>query len=247
MQTESIPVGTQTPESPARSGSSLDRFRAGIWRGLLLALALSAVLFYVGSTTGYLVVTLGEFPALVELWHWMHDNLRSSLLPFVLVLLWFVHSLQRLGSELGAASPTYARVYQLDRRCDVLVGLFFGIGVIWTAIGMRSALIGALGDLDAQSAARLGAFGVLQALVEQGILLALSTTIVGGIGGYLMRIVKLLSVGGVLDRFYSGLNTRQSEAVLERLDAIEIAVRELNAAVPGTADRPRSTTGGPEA
>ena len=68
---------------------------------------------------------------------------------------------------------------------------------------------------------------MLQALVDQGILLALSTTIVGGIGGYLMRIAKLLRLGPLLDAFYTRLNSEHSDAVLARLEAIERAVLDL--------------------
>ena len=60
MQTETVPVEA--------AASSLGRFRAGVWRGLAIALVLSLTLLYVGSMTGYLVITVGEFPALVELW-----------------------------------------------------------------------------------------------------------------------------------------------------------------------------------
>jgi len=128
----------------------------------------------------------------------------------------------------GLAPPaaTYEQIYRLDKRLDLLIGLFFGIGVIWTAIGMRSALIGALGGLDAESAARLGAFGVLQAMVDEGILLALSTTIVGGIGGYLMRLLKMGYLGTPLDGFYAQLSSRSERDVLLRLQAIEQAIRE---------------------
>ena len=62
--------------------------------------------------------------------------------------------------------------------------LFFGIGVIWTAIGMRSALIVGLSDLDSAMAAQLGSFEILRRLIQGGILLALSTTIFGAVGGY---------------------------------------------------------------
>jgi hypothetical protein len=82
----------------------------------------------------------------------------------------------------------------------VWTSLFFGIGVIWTAIGMRSALIHGLGDPGAATAG--DAARVLERLVDGGILLALSTTIFGGIGGYLMRVAKVLTVGTDLRRYY---------------------------------------------
>ena len=53
-----------------------------------------------------------------------------------------------------------------SHEVDIWINLFFGIGVIWTAIGMRGALLEGLGDLNSQSAARLGAFSILQRLVD---------------------------------------------------------------------------------
>lgn len=212
-----------TPE--AKSGLASD-FRAGLVRGVWISALLSVLLLYLASMSGVVQVTLARYPDFVELWYWTYNNLRTSVVPFVLVLAWFGFSLVKLRSTLNLPAPTYELVYRLDKRIDLLVGLFFGIGVIWTAIGMRSALIGALGGLDAESAARLGAFGVLQAMVDEGILLALSTTIVGGIGGYLMRLVKMGYLGTPLDSFYAQLNTRSENEVLLRLQAIEQAIRD---------------------
>lgn len=206
--------------SPARN------FRAGLVRGVVVSALLALLLLYLASMTGVVQVTLARSPNLVELWYWTYDNLRTSVVPFVLVLVWFGYCLTKLRSVLKVPFATYELVYRLDKRLDLLIGLFFGIGVIWTAIGMRSALIGALGGLDAESAARLGAFGVLQAMVDEGILLALSTTIVGGIGGYLMRLVKMGYLGTPLDSFYAQLSTRSENEVLQRLQAIEQAIRD---------------------
>ena len=93
-----------------------------------------------------------------------------------------------------------ALVMRREQLLDLCASLFFGIGVIWTAIGMRGALLFALGDTS-QVTADSG-MAVLQRLVEGGILLALSTTIVGGIGGYLMRAGKQLLYGRQLAALY---------------------------------------------
>ncbi len=85
------------------------------------------------------------------------------------------------------------QIVQLDHLTDIWTTLFFGTGVIWTAIGMRSALIFALGDRDA--ALQQGAFAMLERMIDGGILLALSTTIFGGVGGYVMRVYKTISLG----------------------------------------------------
>ena len=49
-------------------------------------------------------------------------------------------------------------------------------------------------------ASRLGAWGILRRLVDNGILIALWTTIVAGAGGYLMRLAKYLFLGPRLNR-----------------------------------------------
>ena len=212
-------------QAPPQQSPGQD-FRSGLLRGVAISGLLAMLLLYLASMTGMVQVTLARSPDLVEFWYWTYNNLRSSVVPFILVLAWFSYSLATLRSTLALPSPGYEQIFRLDKRLDLLIGLFFGIGVIWTAIGMRSALIGALGGLDAEAAARLGAFGVLQAMVDEGILLALSTTIVGGIGGYLMRLVKMGFVGARLDGFYAGLSARSEDAVLARLSAIEQAIRE---------------------
>ena len=110
-------------------------------------------------------------------------------------------------------------IIQLDHLTDIWTTLFFGTGVIWTAIGMRSALLFALGEPDATLQA--GAFAVLQRLVDGGILLALSTTIFGGIGGYLLRVYKSMAIGGMLQERYdtaARADTSDMKASLRRIE-----------------------------
>ena len=99
--------------------------------------------------------------------------------------------------------------------------------MIWTAIGMRGALLEGLGNLNAHSAAKLGAFSILQRLVDGGILLALSTTIVGAVGGYLLRLVKSLAVGTQVRAYYSRLANQQADAVNAVLKSIDAQLNQL--------------------
>lgn len=209
------------------------RFWRGLAAGFAISLTSGIAMLYWASASGLLLISVPRAPAVVDIWYWSYDNLRWSVVPFIAVLIWFFTTLQRLGAELGRSEPALQRVQKFDRQSDLQAVLFFGVGVIWTAIGLRSALLGALGDLDAAGAARLGAFHVLQRLVDEGILLALTTTIVGGIGGYLMRVTKSLRVGMRLDLFYESLRERDAREILERLEAIEAAVRRLGDR-PGT-------------
>ena len=108
-------------------------------------------------------------------------------------------------------------VGQADHLSDVWTSVFFGVGVIWTAIGMRGALVQALaGDADPG-----GGVEVLERMVDGGILLALSTTIFGGVGGYLMRVWKTLTVGSELKRYYEREQRRDLTAIRISLSAIE--------------------------
>jgi hypothetical protein len=150
---------------------------------------------------------------------WLSANLGNAIWLFLLVLGAYAVHLGRLRDLLGAA-PSVRQVVQLDQLIDVWAHVFVGIGVIWTAIGMRSALQAALGNPDA--AFTDTASDVLQRLVDGGILLALSTTIVGGIGGYLMRLGKTLYLGAALQAFYEDVNhadLRVLVATVNRLEA----------------------------
>ena len=58
-------------------------------------------------------------------------------------------------------------------------------------------------------------------MIDGGILLALSTTIFGGIGGYCMRVWKAVAVGGDLKRYYDADARRDLSALRVSVSAIE--------------------------
>ncbi len=175
----------------------------GFFNGVLLGMTLS---FMAGLVAVYLLTVLGiisvsvlEVPRVQLVFEWSRRNLGLSVLPFAITLGLYIRSLRMLQHWLDDnRSPD--EISQLEHLNDVWTSLFFGIGVIWTAIGMRSALLFALGDPDV--AAQAGAYAVLQRLVDGGILTALTTTIVGGIGGYMMRVTKSSLLGTRLSRYY---------------------------------------------
>ncbi|HSG88305.1 MAG TPA: hypothetical protein VLA56_03780 [Pseudomonadales bacterium] len=154
---------------------------------------------------------------------WIIANLGHSVWVFAVVLVLWAANLERLHHRLarpGEAHATDARsVAALDQLSDVWIHLFVGIGVIWTAIGMRGALQVTLGDPDATLSD--GAGSVLRGLVDGGILLALTTTIVGGIGGYLMRLAKTLWVGPALHAHYDAEQVRELRELIETTRRIE--------------------------
>lgn len=149
---------------------------------------------------------------------WIRANLGHAAWLFAAVLLLYVHNLVSLRSQLSC-NAALDDVAMLDQLSDVWIHLFIGIGVIWTAIGMRAALQAALAD--PQDALADTAGSVLQKLVDGGILLALTTTIVGGVGGYLMRLAKTLCVGRQLHARYRAAEHREMRALLHSVARIE--------------------------
>ena len=131
---------------------------------------------------------------------WLEINLGAAVWPFLLVLLFFIGNLVQLYSALNGGGRA-KDIAEFDQLTDVWISLFVGIGVVWTAIGMQFALQSALpSDV---SDASTSAAGVLKKLVDGGVSLALTTTIVGAIGGYLMRLTKTLALGADLHAFYA--------------------------------------------
>lgn len=188
------------------------------WGGVIgFALMLAPVLWLgVDSTVGLYSRTA---PWLYQWWQLIGRNLQGSVLPFVVVLGAYALQLQQLRALLGAGDPALVRVVRHEQLLDLCANLFFGIGVIWTAIGMRDALLYALGD-PAVTATQ-GAFAILQRMVDGGILLALSTTIVGGVGGYLMRALKSISLGEAINDVYMRASQQPAEQNLATLQRIE--------------------------
>jgi hypothetical protein len=149
---------------------------------------------------------------------WAYTNLGSSIPVFAVLLLAFFVTLGRLRRSLDSGKAVN-QVVQLDHLTDIWTTLFFGTGVIWTAIGMRSALIYALGDREI--ALQQGAFAMLERMIDGGILLALSTTIFGGVGGYLMRVYKAVTLGAQLQDCYDRAARADTSEMRESLQRIE--------------------------
>ena len=194
-------------------------FTVGLAWGLVIgfALMLTPVLWLGTSATGQLYSNLAS--GLHHLWAVASENLQGSMLPFVIVLFFYFQQLYKLHRLLAVPPPDIDLVLRHEQLLDLCANLFFGIGVIWTAIGMRNALLHALGDPEA--AAAEGAFTMLQRLVDGGILLALSTTIVGGVGGYLMRAAKSIFVGRAMNALYIRTTQQPEEENLAALGRIE--------------------------
>lgn len=197
---------------------SVDGFLKGLAAGALGSLIGSGALLYALSRTQFVSFSNGFTPDVSHWFDWATSNLGSSIPVFTILILAFGITLGRLRVKLETGRPTN-EIVQLDHLVDIWTTLFFGTGVIWTAIGMRSALIFALGDPDEM--VQQGAFAVLERLVDGGIMLALSTTIFGGIGGYIMRVYKSVTLGTLLQQHYdhaARVDTANMSNTLERIE-----------------------------
>lgn len=208
-----------------------EHFLEGLTTGIFGSAAGAGALLYILQRNELVSFSI-ERISIVRPWlDWVYNNLGLSIPVFAAVLIAYFFSLARLRSYLSSGRPV-TEIVQLDHLTDIWTTLFFGTGVIWTAIGMRSALIFALGN--SESVIQLGAFAMLERMVDGGILLALSTTIFGGIGGYLMRIYKAMSLGTLLQQKYDQAARVDTSNMRESLQRIEqhLAKSESVSAAP---------------
>ena len=202
---------------------SRKNFLQGMLAGLTGTLVGGAAFVYVLARAE--LIELGETAiSSPDAWlDWAYTNLGSSIPVFALLLIAFFVTLGRLRRYLDE-NRAVNQIVQLDHLTDTWTTLFMGTGVIWTAIGMRSALLFALGDREL--AISQGAFAMLERMIDGGILLALSTTIFGGIGGYLMRVYKTVSLGAELQRRYDLAARADTSQMRESLSRIEKSLRK---------------------
>ncbi len=166
-------------------------------QGLILGLVLAGVVVTLALMAGFLSF-INRFPALSAYISLTWDTMGSSVIWFFLDLCLYLVSMFRLRQMLKAREEVKTSYWY--RLNEYSINLFFGIGVIYTAIGMQSALSNSLSGLDEQSAAALGAWGILRHLINGGILTALMTTIVGGVGGYALRLTRQIFLGNLIEQ-----------------------------------------------
>ena len=109
----------------------------GFFNGLLLGMTLSfmtgLVVLYLLTMLGIISVSILEVPQIQLLLEWLQYNLGLSIVPFGITLGLYVHSLRMMQQGLHDKRPP-DEISQLEHLNDVWTSLFFGIGVIWTAI-----------------------------------------------------------------------------------------------------------------
>ena len=199
------------------------QFLQGMLAGAFGTLMGGAALLYTLARLDLIHLPDTSISAPGEWLEWAYTNLGSSIPVFAVLLFAFFITLGRLRSCLDEHKPVN-QVVQLDHLTEIWTTLFFGTGVIWTAIGMRSALIYALGDRDV--ALQQGAFAMLERMIDGGILLALSTTIFGGVGGYLMRVYKTITLGARLQHCYDRAARADTSEMRDSLQRIELHLTE---------------------
>jgi len=126
--------------------------RSGFLEGLTAGMFGSAVgtsaVLYLLRQQQLVSFSADSLPNLKPWLEWAYANLGSSIPVFAGLLIAFFFTFSRLRRSVGDERPVN-EIVQLDHMTDIWTTLFFGTGVIWTAIGMRSALLFALGDPDA--------------------------------------------------------------------------------------------------
>jgi hypothetical protein len=201
------------------------RFLQGVTAGAFGSFVGAAALLYVLAKVRVISFDSSHDNGVSHWMDWAYTNLGSSIPVFAVLLIAFFVTVRRLRQHLDNARP-FNEIVQLDHLTDIWTTLFFGTGVIWTAIGMRSALLFALGD---QEGLHDGASEVLKRMVDGGILLALSTTIFGGVGGYLMRVYKSVTLGSALQHCYDLAARAETSQMRDTLHRIEDHLKNKDA------------------
>lgn len=206
-----------------RSGS-----RSAVFLVALMTILLSAGILVLLSQLGMIAFTGAGW--IVNALNLLSGYLGYSVLFFIPVFLgyglFFVllrMSILRFRSE----PEQIENIRFYNAGTEIFITLSFAIGVLFTAWGLQNALVSALGDVSEEEAGRLGAWGILKQLVENGFLVAFWTTIVGGASGYLMRLVKFLSLGRELGRLSGWQRDQERKALFETLDAIKLHLERI--------------------
>lgn len=188
--------------------------------GILTGAILTFIMLYLLNLGGWVILTGSPGSWSMLALDWIYSNLGLSILPFTIVGAIYIKELLRLRNLLKTPDTSIEEIEDAESKLSLMIVVFIGIGVIWTAIGMRGALLHALNNMDAQTASGRGAWYILTRMVDGGILLALSTTIFGGIGGFCMRIIKTWTIGAELSSFYQYKYSQPAEEVRILLEEI---------------------------
>ena len=131
----------------------------------------------------------------------IHHHLRFSIVPFTALLVLYGYLVIDIRRMLKQQRVELFRLTYRDRLLNLTVSSFFGVGVIFTAVGIEGALFEALAGFNPTAGGPAQTpWTLLERLVNGGLVMALSTTIFGGVCGYTLRMLKLLLIGSQWDR-----------------------------------------------
>lgn len=175
-----------------------------IFIAVLLSFFWTGLFLVAGIFNGWITITVSD-SWLMNPFAFMYRHLRMSVVPFGLLLLLYAYLVMQIRQGLASGKTDLSRLCYLDRLLNCTIAAFFGVGVIWTAIGMETALVQALDGVrdhgGSAAAAGISAWTMLERLVNGGLLLALSTTVFGGVCGYVLRLLKIMLIGSAWDRY----------------------------------------------
>lgn len=166
-----------------------------------LSLCWCGILLWAGITSD-LVTISPDYQIFTDAYRLLFRHLRYSVIPFALLIIIFQILILKMRLKMDSPDARISEITFLDRLLNVVISAFFGVGIIWTAIGMETALMNSLeGMLDMDTAnPGISAMGLLDRLVNGGLLFALSTTVFGGACGYLLKIFKIIYIGKQWDQ-----------------------------------------------
>jgi hypothetical protein len=163
------------------------------------------IIFFQGLILGFISALIGTFiiesnkiyfnTFLLQSSQWLDVNLGYSFVFFLLIILLYIYIWLGIKQQLNEPKhENWNQIVHKEQLLEMLTSLAFGVGVIWTAIGMREALMVVFSTDSINNFDSDGAFGMLERLINGGIITALTSTVVGGAIGYFLRIFKMITL-----------------------------------------------------
>lgn len=149
---------------------------------------------------------------------WTERNLGASIGAFLLVGILYVRALCVARGRIRRGDLT--GVMRAAGSLQLWSTSFFGLGVLWTTIGMRDALLFSLGDFGMHGPTGITAYELMYRLVEGGVLTALTTTIVGGAGAYFMNVITHVAVQLPAHTLHATQQRDEYARVMQLLDTL---------------------------
>ena len=168
---------------------------------------------------------------IVNILNLVSDYLGSSIIFFTPTLIAYIAFFLLASKSLSTYQEETDEAVNLKYYTggmDLCTSLFVGIGVIYTSYGISNALVTAIANLNQEEAGRLGAWGILRKLVDNGILIALWTTIIGSAGAYFMRFFRYVFHGRALTRIAYQAQKKEKDDFFSALDAIKVHVESID-------------------